>query len=131
MDSTMTNVLERMDWASLGWAALLAAITVACLAIQRNYARIAEMGRAARIVAHMAIGYFGLGMLAFGAVSAATRSLPVPGGIAWEGGVAVIGGLAACVIGGTTLIEHAVRVAAQHRTEQVPVPAVMTARPEA
>jgi hypothetical protein len=110
------------DVASLCWGLLLACITAACLWIQRRYPSIAGMGPSARVVAHVAIGYFGFGMMAFGAASAATRTLPVPGGTAWEGGVAVIGGLAACLIGGTTLIEHVVQVAALRRDEEmVPV----------
>lgn len=114
-----------LDLASLGWGLLLATITGACLWIQRKYPRIAGMGAAARVVAHVTIGYFSFGMMAFGAAAAARQSLPVPGGLAWEGGVAVIGGLAACIIGGTTLIEHAMQVAAMHR-DASPVPVRVT-----
>lgn len=115
------------DWASPAWALLLAAITATCLVILRKFPRIAESGAAARVVAHVAIGYFGFGMLAFGVSSAVSRSLPVPGGVAWEGGVAVIGGIAACVIGGSTLVEHAVQVASMYRASRmarVPVTSV-------
>lgn len=118
MTATTTMTTEGMnawDWASISWALVIAIITLACTWVQKNYARLAESGAAARVLMHVVIGYFGFGMLAFGAFAAATRTLPVPGGLAWEGGVAVIGGLAACVIGGTTLIEHAAHVAAHRR----------------
>ena len=126
MDETTAQATAFLDWQSICWALLLACITLACLWIQRRYPAIHRMGRGARILANLTIGYFGAGMLAFGAFSAATRCLPVPGGVAWEGGVALLGGLAACLIGGTTLVEHAVNVAALHRGEAL-VPAASSA----
>lgn len=100
-----------IDWASAAWALLIAGITAACLAIKSRYERIAAQGRWEALFANLTIGYFGLAMAAFGAVSALRAHLPVPGGVAWEGPVAVMGGLAAFVVGTTTLAEHAVGVA--------------------
>ena len=73
----------------------------------------------ARTLAHVVIGYFGMGMMAFGASAAARAHFPVPGGAAWEGPIAVVGGLAALVIGSATLVEHCVTVRATRQADQL------------
>ena len=103
------------DWPSLAWTTILAGLTFSCLAIKSRFAQVAAQGAAARALAHVVIGYFGLGMMLFGASSAARAHFPVPGGAAWEGPVAVLGGMAAFVIGSTTLVEHLVQVRAARR----------------
>lgn len=114
-----------IDWASAGWALLIACITAACLAIKSRYERIAAQGRWEALFANLTIGYFGLGMAAFGAVSALRAHLPVPGGIAWEGPVAVMGGVAAFVVGATTLAEHAVGLARRRSAALQPAPVTL------
>lgn len=103
------------DWPSLAWATILAGLTFSCLAIKSRFAQVAAQGAVASALAHLVIGYFGLGMMAFGAMAAARAHFPVPGGAAWEGPVAVLGGIAAFVIGSTTLVEHVVQVRAARR----------------
>jgi hypothetical protein len=103
------------DWPSLAWTTILAGLTFSCLAIKARFAQVAAQGAVATAIAHMVIGYFGLGMMLFGASSAARAHFPVPGGAAWEGPIAVIGGIAAFVIGSTTLVEHALQVRAARR----------------
>ncbi len=114
-DVTLANV----DWSSLCWVVMLACITAAVMWVKSAYARIADMGPVPRVLAHVTIGYFGVGMTAFGVVSALRGSLPVPGGVAWEGAVAVIGGLAALVIGASTLAEHVAHCLAMNRASDV------------
>ena len=113
-----------LDWPSIAWTTLLAGLTFACLAVKARFPSIAEQGAVARVLAHVLIGYFGLGMMTFGAAAAARGRFPVPGGAAWEGSIAIVGGLAAFVIGSTTLVEHLVAMKATHREAQsAPVPA--------
>lgn len=113
--------LIGLDWPSIGWVALLALLTWACLAVKSRYSVIAECGRGPALLANVVIGYFSIGMLTFGVTAAARAHFPVPGGTAWDGAVAVIGGIAAVTIGGCTLLEHAVTVRARQRQLQ-PVP---------
>jgi hypothetical protein len=115
MNLAAASPLLLVDWPSLGWVALIAALTFATLTVKARYDRISEMGRAARALAHVTIGYFGVGMTLFGAWSAVNAHFPVPGGAGWEGGLAIVGGLAAVTIGSCTLGEHAVRVAGRGR----------------
>ena len=114
-----------LDWPSIAWTLILAGLTFSALAIKSRFAAIAEQGAAARVLAHVLIGYFGLGMMTFGAAAAARGRFPVPGGAAWEGTVAIVGGLAAFVIGSTTLVEHLVAMKASHREAQ---PATVSTR---
>ena len=107
------------DWPSLAWTAILGGLTFSCLAIEKKFDRIAEMGAGARVVGHALIGYFGFGMSAFGVWCVTSARFPVPGGAAWNGPIAVVGGLAACVIGTTTLVQHCVRVRAGLRERAV------------
>lgn len=107
-----------LDWPSIAWTLILAGLTFSALAIKSRFASIAEQGAVARVLAHVLIGYFGLGMMTFGASAAARGTFPVPGGSAWEGTVAIVGGLAAFVIGSTTLVEHLVAMRASHREAQ-------------
>jgi hypothetical protein len=107
---SMTAVATGIDWASITWVTILAGITFSCLAIKTHYARIAEQGAVERFMAHAVIGYFGIGMILYGASAAASEHFVVPGGAAWNGSIAVLGGISAFVIGSTTLLEHAVRV---------------------
>jgi hypothetical protein len=104
--------LALIDWPSLGWVALIAAVSFATLTVKARYASIHEMGRGAQWLAHLTVGYFGLGMATFGSWSVANAYFPVPGGAGWEGGLAMIGGLAAFTIGGCTLSEHALQAGA-------------------
>lgn len=115
LSSTPTMVI---DWPSLAWTAILAGLTFSCLAIKSRFAWIAEQGTFARVLAHVVIGYFGMGMMMFGASAAARGRFPVPGGAAWEGPIALVGGLAAFVIGTTTLVEHVLAVRASQREPQ-------------
>lgn len=119
MTLATASPLALMDWTSLGWIALIAAITFATLTVKARYGQIHEMGKAAQRLAHLTIGYFGLGMAAFGSWSAVNAYFPVPGGAGWEGGLAIIGGLAALTIGGCTLGEHAMQVRALGREAAV------------
>jgi hypothetical protein len=116
LSSTPTIVL---DWPSLAWTTILAGLTFSCLAIKARFAWIAQQGALARALAHVVIGYFGLGMMIFGASAAARGRFPVPGGAAWEGPIAIVGGLAALVIGSTTLAEHVLSVRAAHREAEM------------
>lgn len=109
-----------LDWSSIGWALLLTGLTLAALAIKARYPAIAEQGRAARALAHLLVGYFGTGMVLLGAHAALTSTFPVPGGAAWEGPVAIAGGLAAMTIGGSTLLEHVLCVARLRRETSTP-----------
>ena len=117
--ATMTTLSSTpglvLDWPSLAWTTVLAGLTFACLAIKSRFAWIAEQGAAARVLAHVLIGYFSMGMMVFGASAAARGRFPVPGGAAWEGTVAIVGGLAAFVIGTTTLVEHLATVRSMYR----------------
>jgi hypothetical protein len=100
-----------IDWPSILWALVLAGLTGTALSIKSRYPAIARAGAPARVLAHVVIGYFGLGMTSFGAWCAVQARFPVPGGAAWTGPVAIVGGLAAATIGTCTLVEHVVRVA--------------------
>ena len=108
-----------LDWPSLAWTAILAGLTFSCLAIKSRFSWISEQGAFARTLAHVVIGYFGMGMMAFGASAAARGHFPVPGGAAWEGPVAIVGGIAAFVIGTTTLVEHCVAVRSTQQADQM------------
>jgi len=122
-----TPVAGNIDWPSLAWAMLLFGITLAVLAIKARYPAIARMGSFARITAHACIGYFGVGMVALGLSAIANGSLPVPGGVAWDGNVAIVGGFAALVAGSITLGEHVAQSWAIHRapaSEPEPQPAM-------
>lgn len=112
---TGTSSLVTVDWSSIAWALLLSGLTLAAIAIKARYPAIAEKGPVARALAHALIGYFGLGMTLLGLHAAAFASFPVPGGAAWEGTVAVTGGLAATTIGACTLLEHLLCVAKLRR----------------
>lgn len=116
LDAASSASVLMLDWPSVAWAAILAGLTLACLSIKARYPTIAELGIAARVLAHVVIGYFSLGMLAFGASALVRSYFPVPGGAAWEGPVAILGGIAAMTIGGCTLAEHALQVRALRRT---------------
>lgn len=107
--------LQLVDWPSLGWVALIGSLTFACLTVKSRFEHVSRMGRFPELLAHVVIGYFGLGMTAFGGWAAATATFPVPGGHAWEGPVAVAGGLAALTIGSCTLAEHLMQVRAMRR----------------
>jgi hypothetical protein len=109
------TLIAAVDWPSLGWTALLGVLTAACLTVRVRFRQIAAAGRAAEILAHVVVGYFGVGMALFGGAAALHARFPVPGGVAWEGPIAVIGGIAALVIGSTTLYEHLVEVLAVRR----------------
>ena len=115
MTLATASPLALMDWPSLAWIALIATLTFATLIVKARYGRIHEMGKAAQRLAHVTIGYFGLGMVAFGSWSAVNAYFPVPGGNGWEGGLAIVGGLAALTIGSCTLGEHALQVRALSR----------------
>ena len=95
-----------IDWPSVGWTALLAVLTFTCLTVKARFRQVTRAGRVATVLGHVAVGYFGVGMVVFGGMAAFEGTFPVPGGVAWEGPVAVIGGIAALVIGATTLYEH-------------------------
>jgi hypothetical protein len=110
-----TSFAALVDWPSLGWTALLAVLTFTCLTVRARFRQVAAAGRVAEVLGHVVVGYFSLGMSLFGGFAAAQAYFPVPGGVAWEGPVAVIGGLAALTIGATTLYEHVLNVVAMHR----------------
>ena len=110
--------LLLLDWPSLAWVVLIGALTFATFTVKSRYQRLHEMGAIPRTLAHVSIGYFGLGMTAYGAWSAFHAYFPVPGGFAWEGGLAVLGGLSALTVGTCTLGEHVVQVATLRRAEQ-------------
>src|SRR5437870_5302661 len=95
---TATSTMN-LDWPSLAWAAILGGLTFACLRVKSRFPAISEQGALARVLAHLVIGYFSIGMTAFGAFAAFNAEFPVPGGAAWTGPVAVIGGFAAITIG--------------------------------
>jgi hypothetical protein len=118
--------LSELDWPSLGWVMLLLGLTMACLRVKARFASIAEHGKAAELLAHVIVVYFGLGMLTFGVTAALRATFPVPGGVAWQGPIAVIGGIAAMTIGGCTLAEHVVSIVRERRrvmaTAAVPAP---------
>ena len=95
-----------LDVGSIAWVCLLGALTYSCLRVNARFEAVAEAGRGAELLAHVVMGYFSLGMLAFGAAAAVNARFPVPGGAAWEGPVAVLGGLAAFTIGCCSAIEH-------------------------
>ena len=100
----------QIDWASISWTLLLGGLTIAALAVEERFETIAMNGRIAALLGHVVIGYFSFGMLLFGAWSAGRATFPVPGGQAWEGPVAVIGGISAMTIGACTLLKHAATV---------------------
>ena len=122
------STIALVDWPSLTWIALLAALSLACLTVKARFERIAESGRLAEVLAHVAVGYFGVGLVLFGATSAFQAWFPVPGGAAWEGGVAVLGGLAAVTIGATTLFEHLANVVQIRHAAREPVAVTQGAR---
>jgi len=107
-----TTAVGLVDWPSLGWTALLGILTFTCLTVHARFRHVAAAGRVAEALGHVVVGYFSLGMLLFGGMAAFQAYFPVPGGVAWEGPVAVIGGIAALVIGGTTATEHVITVIA-------------------
>ena len=109
-----------LDWPSLGWAALLLGITFAVLAVKARYPVVAKLGLVPRVIAHACVGYYGVGMAALGMSAVASGHMPVPGGAAWDGPIAIIGGFAALVAGSITLGEH---VAAAWSFHFKPVPA--------
>lgn len=104
-----------LDYQSIAWVALIGLLTYACLAVKSRYARIADAGRVPAALANVIIAYFSIAMFTFGATATARASFPVPGGMAWEGTVAVIGGAAAMVIGACTALEHALALRARRR----------------
>lgn len=114
------SALAHVDWSSLSWVVLIAALTLACLTVKKRFESIAESGRAAEVLAHVVVAYFSLGMALYGASAVVRGYFPVPGGAGWEGGVAVIGGMAAFLIGATTLYEHVASVV--HAREQAQEP---------
>lgn len=118
MTPAFTNTLQLVDWPSIAWVALIAALTFAVMTVKSRYPKVAEMGTAARVLAHVSIGYFGLAMTAFGSWSAYHAYFPVPGGTGWDGALGIAGGLAALTIGGCTLGEHALQVAGSRRTAE-------------
>lgn len=123
MTLATASPLDLVDWPSLGWITLIATLTFATLTVKARYAVIHEMGRGPQWLAHVTIGYFGIAMSAFGLWSAVTRYFPVPGHAGWEGGLAIVGGLAALTIGACTLGEHAVQVRALSQPEAQPASA--------
>lgn len=118
---------SHLDLSSIAWVCVLGALTFACLRVRAKFDVVAASGRVSEMLAHVVIAYFSLGMLAFGASAAVTARFPVPGGSAWEGPVAVIGGLAAFTIGCCSAVEHALLVRARRRAES-PVVAPVAAQ---
>jgi hypothetical protein len=101
---------SSLDWPSLGWVLVLAGLTAACLRVKARFPEIAAAGKLPAALAHVVVGYFSVGMMAFGVTAATNAYFPVPGGSAWEGSIAVVGGIAALTIGSCTLLEHVARV---------------------
>jgi len=126
-----TSLAAFVDWPSLGWTAMLGVLTAACLTVRARFRQIAATGRAAEVLAHVVVGYFALGLTLFGAMAAMRARFPVPGGTAWEGPVAVIGGIAALVLGATTIYEHLANVLAFRREASASLSLVPSAPPTA
>jgi hypothetical protein len=118
-----------IDWPSVGWTALLAVITFTCLCVKARFRQVAQAGRVAAVLGHVVIGYFGVGMVIFGGMAAFEATFPVPGGVAWEGPVAVIGGVAALLIGATTLYEHVAQTLFESEPQGSPSLAAATSAP--
>jgi hypothetical protein len=115
----LVGSLASLDWPSLAWVLILAGLTMACLRVKARFPEIAAAGRVPAVLAHVVIGYFGVAMSAFGLSATTSAYFPVPGGAAWEGPVAVVGGMAAFTIGACTLLEHLVRVRSARGRETV------------
>ena len=115
MTLALTTPLRLVDWPSIGWVALIGALTFAVMVVKARYPKFQHLGPAVRTLAHVSIGYFSVAMMGFGAWSAFHSYFPVPGGTGWDGTLGLVGGLAALTVGGCTLAEHALQVAALRR----------------
>lgn len=108
-------LLNRLDWQSIGVVAGFAGFGLASLTVKHCYQSIASGGRVPMLFAHVVVANFGIGMFAFGAWATLHRYFPLPGGPGWEGGIAVVGGIAAMTAGGCTLVDHFVKLRATSR----------------